>query len=103
MSCVFRQLSGCIFSGASRQNFCSRKEPTPGSGSAHAAVGSPVHLGHLASDDISLETPAANPRRCAFSHDDVMTRWQRDLEATVAIRREGLHGGIAGFNRELHV
>ena len=43
--------------------------------SAHAAVGSPVHLGHLASDDISLETPATNPGRCAFSQYDVMTRW----------------------------
>lgn len=43
-------------------------------GSAHAAVGRPVHLGHLASDDISLETPEAYPPR-AFSQDDIMTSW----------------------------
>src|SRR4029077_3883473 len=41
-------------------------------GSAHAAVGRPVHLGHQASDDISLKTPAAYPPR-AFSQDDIMT------------------------------
>ena len=44
-------------------------------GSAHAAVGRPVHLGHLASDDISLETPATNPGCGPFSQDDIMTRW----------------------------
>src|SRR5437879_13922258 len=43
--------------------------------SAHAAVGRPVHLGHLASDDISLETPATNPGCGPFSQDHVMTRW----------------------------
>jgi hypothetical protein len=43
-------------------------------GSAHAAVSSPIHLCHLASDDISLETPAANSGACVFSQDDVMTR-----------------------------
>ena len=43
--------------------------------SAHAAVGSPVHLGHLAGDDVRLETPATNPRYGPFSQDDVMTRW----------------------------
>jgi len=43
-------------------------------GSAHAAVGRPVHLGHLVSDDISLETPETNPGRGPFSQDHVMTR-----------------------------
>jgi hypothetical protein len=42
--------------------------------SAHAAVGSPVHLGHLAGDDVRLETPATNPAPRAFSQDHVMTR-----------------------------
>ena len=71
--------------------------------SAHTAVGSPIYLCQLASDDIRLETPAPNSCRRAFFHDDVMTRRQRDLEPTLLICREGLHGGIAGFNRELRV
>src|SRR5213078_5225397 len=92
LSFAFEQASSCIFSRRVTSKLLFAKELIVASGgSAHAAVSSPVHLGHLARDDITLETPAANPRRCAFSHDDVMTRWQRDLEATVAIRREGLH------------
>src|SRR5258708_22769796 len=46
-------------------------------GSAHAAVGRPVHLGHLASDDISLETPATNHGGGLFPHDGIMTNWSR--------------------------
>lgn len=45
-----------------------------GSDSAHAAVGGPIYLGHLASDDIGLELPAANSYPCALSQDDIMTR-----------------------------
>src|SRR5437868_15510888 len=71
--------------------------------SAHAAVARPVHLGHLAGDDISLETPATNPGCGPFSQDDIMTRWYRDLEATLAIRRERLDGRVAGFDYELRV
>jgi len=65
---------GRIDLARARYDFCHRRR-LPKAGSAHAAVGRPVHLGHLASDDISLETPAANRRRYAFSHDDVMARW----------------------------
>ena len=32
-----------------------------------------------------------------------MTRWQLDLEATLAIRRERLDGRVAGFDHELRV
>ena len=39
----------------------------------------------------------------AFSHDDVMTRRERDLEATLTVCREGLNRGIAGFDQKLHV
>ena len=65
------------------RQYCARNviAPTATDGSAHAAVGSPVHLGHLASDDISLETPAADPRCCAFSlirNDQVVTRFGSD-------------------------
>ena len=34
----------------------------------------PGEIGLRTGDDIRLKTPAANSRRCAFSHDDVMTR-----------------------------
>src|SRR6184192_3187539 len=71
--------------------------------SAHAAVSSPIYLRHLSSHDIRLETPAPNSCRRAFFHDDVMTRWQRDLEATLGICRERLDGRIAGFDCELRV
>lgn len=99
-----------------RQNLCCRRTCLPqqceladirrpnstespaSDGSAHAAVGSPVHLGHLASHDINLEAPATDRRRRAFPPDDAMTRWQHDLEAPLAVCREGLHRGIAGFD-----
>jgi hypothetical protein len=71
--------------------------------SAHAAVSSPIYLCHLASHDIRLETPAPNSCRRAFFHDNIMTRWQRDLEPTLAICRERFDGRIAGLDHELRI
>src|SRR5688500_14387712 len=78
--------------------FCSARSH----GSAHAAVGSPGYLGHLAGDDVRLEAPATNTS-CAFSLDDVMTRRQGNLEATLAICREALDDGITRFDLERNV
>src|SRR5438270_5671423 len=99
---VFKRSITYIFFWPARQNFFSKPENNV-CHSAHAAVSSPIYLRHLASDDIRLETPAPNSCRRAFFHDDVVTRWQCDLEATLVIRRERLDGRIAGFDRDLRV
>ena len=77
--------------------------PSTSGCSAHAAIGSPVYLRYRAGSDLSLKPPPADPRPCAFSHDDVMTRRQCNFEATLCIRREGLNRSPTRFHDKLPV